>query len=271
MTRTAREPKHYLQRLGQPYLTKEEQWALADRAAAGDKAARDELVTANYRLVLKAAHRFRCVGLDFEDLVGAGLIGLTKAADRYRSEHRKCFSTYAMFWICKAIRCAVHDNATLVRIPRHVYRKIHAIRKVRPDIRMPFTAADAIDALSCTPRQAAAIARASVAIAPREAQEFAWEDFAAPQSEVSTEIAWPAALTDADRQILTWAYGLDGGPTLPIDDLAKKLRCRRKQAAAALHAARTRLRLLLAKQEEKPQREGSTRLREIRKFPRKTS
>ncbi len=84
-----------------PALT-EEEWdvtnrALVRRIQAGDRAAEDELVKRNFRLVVKTVKEI--TKYNFEDCVQAGLIGLCKAAPRFEFDHETKFITYATWWI----------------------------------------------------------------------------------------------------------------------------------------------------------------------------
>ena len=65
-------------------------------AKDGDRAARDELVTANTALVVSVARRYVGRGQELEDLVQIGLIGLIKAIDRFDLDYEVQLSTYAL-------------------------------------------------------------------------------------------------------------------------------------------------------------------------------
>src|SRR5690625_4605701 len=70
----------YLQDIGQiPLITPEKEIELAARIKKGDKAARDQMITANLRLVVKIAHDYANFGLPLIDLISEGNIGLIKA------------------------------------------------------------------------------------------------------------------------------------------------------------------------------------------------
>src|SRR5712692_7138515 len=100
-------------------LTAEEEVALARRAEGGDEDARGRLIMANLRLVASLAKRYSGHGLDMLDLVQEGTTGLIAAADRfdYRRGHK--FSTYATWWIRKALFQATADQGRTIRVPLH--------------------------------------------------------------------------------------------------------------------------------------------------------
>jgi RNA polymerase primary sigma factor len=103
-----------------PLLTAEQEKSLALKFAAGDKKAKDQLVTANLRLVVMAAKRYMTkTRLPFDDLIQEGNIGLMRAVDTYDPTKGWRFSTYAMHWIKQGISRAV-ANAKTIRIPLHM-------------------------------------------------------------------------------------------------------------------------------------------------------
>ena len=100
-----------------PLLTHEEEAELAVKAQNGDKAARNKIVNSNLRFVVKVAKKYQNHGLDLEDLISEGNIGLLTAIDK--CEHSKgChFISYAVWWINQAILKAVSEKSRAIRLP----------------------------------------------------------------------------------------------------------------------------------------------------------
>ncbi len=120
----------YLREIGQvKLLTPKEEIALARRVQRGDQAARDLMITANLRLVVKIARDYQGMGLPFLDLINEGNIGLMKGVQRY--DHRKGakLSSYASLWIKQAIRRALSNTSKTIRLPVHVVDKMALMRK----------------------------------------------------------------------------------------------------------------------------------------------
>lgn len=93
---------------------------------------RRDLIVDNLRLVAFIARRYRNMGLDLEDLVQEGSIGLMEAAERFDPEYGVRFSTYAGWWIRQAITRALSRHSRVVRIPFRkstLYRMADRARK----------------------------------------------------------------------------------------------------------------------------------------------
>jgi len=113
--------KLYLREIqSDPLLTAEEEAALADRIAMGDDAARDRLIQANLRLVVKIARQFMGRGLSLEDLIGEGNLGLIRATQDFDPRFGTRFSTYSAHWIKQAIRSALITTTATIRLPSHM-------------------------------------------------------------------------------------------------------------------------------------------------------
>ena len=102
---------------GIPLLTNDEETQLATKAAAGDKAARDKLLTSNMRFVIKIASQYLNKGLEYEDLISEGYLGLMKALDHFDVSKGYHFISYAVWWIRQSIMKAIVDFGRPIRLP----------------------------------------------------------------------------------------------------------------------------------------------------------
>ena len=120
----------YLQEVGQtPLLTPEEEIQLAKRIKRGDAKAREQMIKANLRLVVKIARSYEHYGLPLLDLVNEGNIGLMKGVERFDPAKGAKFSTYGAWWIKQSIRRALANQSKTIRLPVHVVDKISHIRR----------------------------------------------------------------------------------------------------------------------------------------------
>ncbi|MCK4414039.1 MAG: sigma-70 family RNA polymerase sigma factor [Candidatus Eisenbacteria sp.] len=106
-------------------LTAEDERRLGRRVRAGDMRARERMVRSNLRLVVSLARRFTGRGVDLEDLIEDGNLGLITAVERFDPERGFRFSTYAAWWIRQAIATGVAEQSRTLRIPLHVMRALH--------------------------------------------------------------------------------------------------------------------------------------------------
>ncbi len=120
----------YLKEIGRiPLLTPEREKYLAERIALGDRAAKDELIEANLRLVVSIAKTHVGKGMYFLDLIQEGNLGLIKAVEKFDYSKGYKFSTYAHWWIRQAITRAIADQARTIRIPVHMVETIHKVSR----------------------------------------------------------------------------------------------------------------------------------------------
>ena len=110
-------------------LTADQEKALRRNYSPGERHAdRDKLVTANLRLVVSIAQRFRWRGLDWDDLLQEGVCGILRAADKFDPDRGFKFSTYATWWIRQAIQRAIEDTGHLVRTSVYWARSMFRLR-----------------------------------------------------------------------------------------------------------------------------------------------
>ncbi len=183
----------YLREIGQhPLLTAEQEVALAKRIRAGKEAqeklesgevtdpkerkkleelvhdgkeAEKQLAQSNLRLVVSVAKRYIGRGLNFQDLIQEGNVGLLRAVEKFDHTLGFKFSTYATWWIRQAISRAIADQARTIRIPVHmvetINRQIRTQRRLQQELgREPTAEEIALEMEFLEPEQAEAIREA---------------------------------------------------------------------------------------------------------------
>ena len=129
----------YLKEIGKiPLLSPERETYLAEQITLGDKAAKDELIEANLRLVVSIAKRHVGKGMYFLDLIQEGNLGLIKAVEKFDYSKGYKFSTYATWWIRQAITRAIADQARTIRIPVHMVETIHKVSRTSRQLLQEF-------------------------------------------------------------------------------------------------------------------------------------
>lgn len=106
-------------------LTADQEIDYLRRAHAGEADARNKLISRNVRLVISIANNYRNSGLPLDDLVQEGILGLSKAIDKFDVKSGFRFSTYATWWIKNKIIKSIDEKRDLIRKPSHVqdYKK----------------------------------------------------------------------------------------------------------------------------------------------------
>ena len=115
-------------------ISAEKELELAERIAHGDIEARNELVSANLRLVVSLAKRYQGCGMSLQDLIQEGNIGLMKAAEKFDASKGFRFSTYAAWWINQTIGRALADQSKAIRVPVHMTENINKLRRLSRDL-----------------------------------------------------------------------------------------------------------------------------------------
>src|SRR5437588_10010915 len=103
-----------------PLLTREEEIELAQEIERGDLEAKERLVNSNLRLVISNARKYQGHDMPLLDLIQEGILGLSRASEKFDYRKGFKFSTYATFWIREAIQRAIANRARTIRIPVHI-------------------------------------------------------------------------------------------------------------------------------------------------------
>jgi len=125
----------YLREIGQTaLLTRQQEVELAKKIKRGDEAARQLMIRANLRLVVKIAHDYARYGLPLLDLISEGNIGLMKAVERFDPKKGGKLSTYAAWWIKQGIKRALANQSKTIRLPAHLVDKISRMRRTQREM-----------------------------------------------------------------------------------------------------------------------------------------
>lgn len=117
-----------------PLITVKEEIELADRIKNGDVKARETMITANLRLVVKIAKQYSNIGLSLLDLINEGNIGLMKAVERFDPTKGGKLSTYAAWWIKQSIKRALANQSKTIRLPVHMVDRVTQIRRTSSEL-----------------------------------------------------------------------------------------------------------------------------------------
>ena len=103
--------------------------ALHQRLRDG-KAAKNEMIQANLRLVVSIAKKYSNSNMSFQDLIQEGCVGLIRGAEKFDFQRGYKFSTYAHWWIRQAVTRSISDQSRTIRLPVHLFEIISRISKM---------------------------------------------------------------------------------------------------------------------------------------------
>ena len=234
----------YLKEIGKiPLLTPERESYLAEQIAVGDKAAKDELIEANLRLVVSIAKRHVGKGMYFLDLIQEGNLGLIKAVEKFDYSKGYKFSTYATWWIRQAITRAIADQARTIRIPVHMVETIHKVSRTMRQLLQEFgrepTTDEIAESLGMTAdkvREIMKIAQDPVSLETPigEEEDSHLGDFVedsdspAPSETASFSLLREQlcnilhTLTPREEQVIKLRFGLEDGRPRTLEEVGKK-------------------------------------------------
>jgi RNA polymerase primary sigma factor len=241
----------YLKDIGKiPLLSPERELYLAEQIALGNKAAKDELIEANLRLVVSIAKRHVGKGMYFLDLIQEGNLGLIKAVEKFDYSKGYKFSTYATWWIRQAITRAIADQARTIRIPVHMVETIHKVsrtaRQLLQDLGREPTTDEIAEKLGITAdkvREIMKIAQDPVSLETPigEEEDSHLGDFVedmdspAPSDSASYSLLREQlcnilhTLTPREEQVIKLRFGLEDGRPRTLEEVGKQFQITRER------------------------------------------
>jgi RNA polymerase sigma factor (sigma-70 family) len=96
--------------------------------------AKQRMVSSNMRLVLSISRKYANVGVNIQDLVQEGSLGLSRAVEKFEPRKGFKFSTYASWWIQQAVFRSIAYHSRTIRLPVHVHNLLNRIRKIRKSL-----------------------------------------------------------------------------------------------------------------------------------------
>ncbi len=265
--------KLYLREIGQvQLLTPLQEVELAARIKRGDKRAREQMIKANLRLVVKIAHDYEGLGLPLLDLISEGNIGLMKAVERFDPAKGGKLSTYGAWWIKQSIKRALANQSKTIRLPVHLVDKISKMRRTAHKLqeilgREPSDEELAeelnMSASRVTQLRTAAIRPASLdaPIGDDESNNFAEivqdENADTPYQELEDKTVtgmlqeMVKKLDTREATILRYRFGLDGGSEKTLEEVGERFGVTRERVRQIQNIALTKLRKMIQKLEAK--------------------
>jgi len=263
--------KLYLREIGQvKLLTPQEEIELAAKIKKGDKRAREQMIKANLRLVVKIAHDYEGFGLPLLDLISEGNIGLMKAVERFDPAKGGKLSTYGSWWIKQSIKRALANQSKTIRLPVHLVDKIAKMRRTAMRLQEEFGREPTDDELAeelgisaarVAQMRTAAIRPASLdaPIGDDESNNFAEvvqdENADTPYEQLEDKTVTGMlhemikTLDPREATILRYRFGLDGGTEKTLEEVGQKFGVTRERVRQIHNIALNKLRKMIEKLE----------------------
>ncbi len=263
--------KLYLREIGQvKLLTPQEEIQLAARIKKGDKKAREQMIKANLRLVVKIARDYDGIGLPLLDLISEGNIGLMKAVERFDPKKGGKLSTYGSWWIKQSIKRALANQSKTIRLPVHLVDKISKMRRLamrlQEELGREPTDDELADELGMTPARVrqmrlAAIRPASLDAPIGDDESNYFSDVVEDENAVSPyenlkDKTVTGMLQDMvkhldprEATILRYRFGLDGGTEKTLEEVGEKFGVTRERVRQIQNLALRKLRKMIEKLE----------------------
>lgn len=264
--------KLYLREIGQvQLLTPQEEIELAARIKKGDKKAREHMIKANLRLVVKIARDYEGIGLPLLDLISEGNIGLMKAVERFDPKKGGKLSTYGSWWIKQSIKRALANQSKTIRLPVHLVDKISKMRraamKLQEELSREPSDEELAAELGTTAARVSQMRTASIRPASLDApvsdndsnnySEIVEDERAVnPYDELEDKTVTGMLqdmvkhLDEREATILRYRFGLDGGTERTLEEVGKKFDVTRERVRQIQNLALSKLRKMIEKFEK---------------------
>jgi len=255
-----------------PLLTADLEKSLARKIRKSDEAAREQMISANLRLVVSIAKHYVDRGLSLMDLIEEGNLGLLKAVERFDPDAECRFSTYATWWIKQSIKRALVDTVKTVRIPSYMVEIISKWKNKASDLsiklgRQP-TTEEIAEAMEI-PLENLGIIKTAIRASNSSSQTVSLENMWTlsevledknvkqphqilvddAESELIEKLL--SLLGDRDAKILRMRYGLVNGDPMTLKEIGERVSLSRERVRQIENEALKKLYYILTHEKER--------------------
>lgn len=244
-----------------------EERELLRKIRTGDQSSRRRVILANVGLVRKMAHRYRNCGLPLDDLIHEGHLGLIHAIDRFDPSAGNRLSTYAVWWIRHFIRNAIASQTRAFAVPLHILQNLQRLHSESDRWRREFNCEPTSEQLARATgfsltkvRTLRLVSGGTIALdepAGEGEEALTWLE-KIPDGNQPTPLdqlmrqslavdlrRWMSTLSQRERNILQWHYGLDGVAPISFDEISLRCKLTRERVRQIEKEALKKLRKLV--------------------------
>ncbi len=218
-------------------LAKSEEIELAKKAKAGDTRAMNKLVEHNLKIVVTIANKNVGRGIDVDDLIQQGNLGLFEAAQRFDPEAGVRFSTFAGTRVLKMMNQLIDTCGRVVRIPvNQEYKRYLALKKGEEVENLnPVKIDDFVQDDKGKSKADSGI----LSVGPSIEEEHNIEDF---KVRTTTLLS---GLKERDRKIIKLYFGIDCPDALPTKEIAEEVNLTQIRVCQIINSAKKQLQLAI--------------------------